>query len=451
MATPNRNRPRLRTREALSFIARAGEELASSLDYAATLQSVAELAVPRVACYCLVDIREGDALRRAAMAHVDPRKTELLRATVEDAPDDRPGYHPDEVLQQGQTVLIERVADADLPAVARDRLARLDTYSLMAVPLIARGRITGIMELGSTRTDRFYGPGDVAVAVELARVAALSIDNARLFQAERDAVRLRDDVLSIVAHDLRNPLNTIRMAAELMQEEGARDGDDAGPGAVGRGGRDRSGMILRSADAMNRLIQDLLDVARVESGQALPLSFGEHDLADVVEEAAAIYRPQAERKGLRFETRADALPPVRMDRTRILQVLNNLIGNALKFTDSGYIRITAGSHPEGGATVTVADTGPGIPEAERSKIFDRFWQAGETRHGGAGLGLTIARGVVESHGGTIDVESEPGGGTTFRFVLPPTEAAPRSAGAAAGSAGGAAGSSDEVAPPGGQG
>ena len=400
-------RPRLRTREALGFLAAAGETLASSLDYEATLQSVAELAVPRIACYCLVDLFDADGgLRRAAMAHVDPAKAQLLRATASVVPELRPGLPLADVLGEGQPVLVERVVEADLPAPQREQLERLDTRSFIAVPLITRGRTLGALELGSTRTDRYYGEKDLDLALELGRLAALFIDNARLFASQRDAVSLRDEVLSIVAHDLRNPLNTIQLAGELLAER------------VGPDSTDVVRVVLRSVESMNRLIQDLLDVAKVESGSRLPLNVGIHDLGEVVEEAIEIFRPQVDRKGLQLETCIEPMTAAGFDRNRMFQVLENLLGNALKFTDSGTIRVGARPAADGALLVSVQDTGRGIAADEQVHIFDRFWQARKSRRGGAGLGLAITKSIIESHGGTISVHSQQGKGTTFEFTIP---------------------------------
>jgi signal transduction histidine kinase len=409
MAERQEMRPRLRTREALGFLAAAGETLASSLDYEATLQSVAELAVPRIACYCLVDLigEDGGSLRRAAMAHIDRSREELLRATASVVPELRPGLPLADVLREGKPLLVERVAEADLPAHQREQLERLDTRSFIAVPLITRGRTLGALELGSTRTDRFYGSKDLDLALELGRLAALFIDNARLFAGQRDAVSLRDEVLSIVAHDLRNPLNTIQLAGELLAEREAN-----------AEGVDIARVVLRSVETMNRLIQDLLDVAKVESGTRLPLKPGVHDVAALAAESLTIIRPQAEAKGLRLEADIRPMPLAQVDRKRIMQVLDNLLGNALKFTDAGSIRVAAGPDGNGGLRVSVQDTGSGIPAAEQAHIFDRFWQARKARRGGAGLGLAITKGIIESHGGSIRVISEEGRGTTFEFTLP---------------------------------
>jgi signal transduction histidine kinase len=411
----DRSRPRLRTREALGFLAAAGETLASSLDYEATLQAVAELAVPRIACFCIVDlIIEGGGLQRPAMAHIDPAREALLEATASDLPELRPGLPLTGVLLRGEPLLVERVDRTSLPPHQFEKLARLDTQSFIAVPLLARGRIIGALELGSTRLDRFYGSKDLDLAIELARLAALSIDNAHLFQAQRDAVSLRDEVLSIVAHDLRNPLSTIQLASELLAEQSVE------PVAA-----EVFDVIQRSVASMDQLIQDLLDVAKVESGTRLPLSIGSHDLRAVVEEAVAGSRSQAERKGLALDIDMQSITAVQIDRGRILQVLNNLIGNALKFTEEGGIRIETRTHADGFTLISVIDSGSGISAAEQSHIFDRFWQARKARRGGAGLGLAIAKGVVEAHGGRIWVASEVGKGTRFSFTVATTAPAER--------------------------
>ncbi|MFL5582959.1 MAG: sensor histidine kinase, partial [Gemmatimonadaceae bacterium] len=229
-------------------------------------------------------------------------------------------------------------------------------------------------------------------------------------EALRRAVAARDDVLGIVAHDLRNPLSTIIAQASMMQRvEPEPERRDETPRLV----------ITRSAQRMNSLIQDLLDVAVVEAGQmkvdrarvsALELA---HDVA----EAGKLLASSAKRE-LRFEAGQD-IPAVWGDRNRLLRVFDNLIGNALKFTkEGGHITIGAAVKDEM-VMFSVADTGPGIPPEHVAHIFDRFWQAaGRASRLGAGLGLPITRGIVEAHGGHIWVESMVGRGTTFFFTIP---------------------------------
>lgn len=227
--------------------------------------------------------------------------------------------------------------------------------------------------------------------------------------AER-AVHAREQILGIVAHDLRSPLNAISSAARLLQmlpPEKRRDEE-----------ADLLQAIVRSADRMDRLISDLLDVSRIEAGR-FSLVRESVDPSRLVEEICRILAPRAREKSIeiRCET-PERSPPISADGDRLLQVLENLVGNAVKFTPEGG-RITVGAEVEEAEVVRfrVRDTGPGIPPDDLERVFDAYWHHAE-RSDGAGLGLFISTGIVEAHGGRIWAESEPGEGSTFRFTIP---------------------------------
>jgi len=239
------------------------------------------------------------------------------------------------------------------------------------------------------------------------RREALARANDARANADR-AIRSRDEVLAVVAHDLRNPVHTILMAAAVAELP-----------TIAAAERDKQlGVIRRTARAMDRLIRDLLDVTQIEMGQ-LAIHPQPLNLGGVVEEIIAVFAPRAAAAGLRLigDVGAD-LPDVNADRERITQVLNNLVGNALKFTpESGAVTISA-QRRGAGVEVAIVDTGNGIPAAQLPDLFRRYWQADRGAHRGVGLGLAIVHGIVEAHGGTIEVESTVGAGTTFRFTLP---------------------------------
>jgi len=220
--------------------------------------------------------------------------------------------------------------------------------------------------------------------------------------------RTREDVLRTVAHDLRNPLHVILASTALLREPGISDERRASLGSITK----------RAADQMNRLLADLLDSAQIHAGR-LSLELADVALGTIVERAAENARPLAEQKGVHLIARiADGSVKVRADDVRVQQVLGNLIGNALKFTPA-HGRITLDAHAEKErAVIRVSDTGPGIPAEQLPRLFERFWQERQTDRRGIGLGLGIAKGIVEAHGGTIQVESTPGHGSTFSFTLP---------------------------------
>ncbi|HWK88587.1 MAG TPA: HAMP domain-containing sensor histidine kinase, partial [Longimicrobium sp.] len=258
---------------------------------------------------------------------------------------------------------------------------------------------------------RDLGPAELTLVQELARRASMAIENARLFRETQAATAARDEVLAIVAHDLRNPLSTILMASELVYDQ------LTAPERAGE--RKHLGMIRRNAERMNRLIGDLLEVKRVESGR-LVVEPRPADVCPMITEAMEMLQPMAAAATLALvPCTADGLPAVRADPVRIQQVLSNLVGNAIKFTPAGgLIEVRAQPHGAGAVRISVADSGPGIAPDQLPQVFGRFWQGGHRDRLGVGLGLAICKGIVEAHSGEIWVESVLGQGTTFAFWLP---------------------------------
>jgi signal transduction histidine kinase len=273
----------------------------------------------------------------------------------------------------------------------------------MELPLLIHGRIFGVLVFVSSHESRTYGPADVALAQAIAERAALAIENGRLYRDALRATQLRDEVMSVVAHDLRNPLASILMQCALAQE---------------RGDATSFARIQRAAQRMNRLIQDLLDISTIEAGR-LAVDRSRLSAQQLVGQAVEAQQLLAESAALQLRQEVAAeLPDIWGDQHRLLQVLENLIGNATKFTPPGG-RVTVGAAPrEGKVLFWVSDTGPGIPPDALAHVFDRFWQARLGDRKGAGLGLPITRGIVEAHGGGIWVDSSPGRGSTFFFTVP---------------------------------
>ncbi len=405
---------RKRAEESQQFLADASRVLVAALEYEATLQSFARLIVPRLADCVLVAMLEGEELHRVAMAHKDPAQEPMLsileRLPV--APDAAVGVQA--VVRTGKPELVPEVTDAFLWATTNNDayysvLQKLGWRSTLTIPLVARGRTLGAFILAYTDSGRRYGPAELVLAEGLAARAALAIDNARLYRASQLATQARDEVLAIVSHDLRNPLNVISLAAGRLQRTPSQEGEVW---------RKQLGVIQRSADQAVHLIQDLLDATKMEAGR-FTVEQRPEDVARLVDEAVELHRPLAEARSLRLELQVeDALPPVLADRGRVLQVFSNLIGNALRFTPAGG-SITLWAQREPGAVrFSVVDTGPGIPPEHLPHLFERFWQAKEGSREGAGLGLPIARGLVEAHGGHMEVSSTLGQGSTFCFTLP---------------------------------
>ncbi len=399
-------------RQRATFLAEATALLSSSLDWETTLASLARLAVPAVADWCSVEVPEGLAAgdRPVAVAHVDPAKVErALELRRRWPPDPAAPTGAPAVIRTGRSELYPETSDALLVAGATDpeqlRIAReLGMTSGMIVPLSARGRTLGAVTFVATESGRRFGAADLAMAEELGRRAGIAVDNARLWHEAQRAIRARDEVLAVVSHDLKNPLESVLLSSALL----LRDPD---PAQVRR----YAETLQRSASRMDRLIRELLDLSRMDAGR-LQLEIRPERLEALADEALGVLAPLAHERRIAVSVAGapleDAVP---CDRERILQVLSNLVGNALAFAPHGGHVVVSLALSQRDAEVRVADDGPGIPAEDLPHVFDRFWKS---RSRGTGLGLAIVRGIVDAHGGRVWVESRVGEGSTFAFTLP---------------------------------
>jgi PAS domain S-box-containing protein len=398
-----------RAEDRLRTIADAGALLGASLQTEDTLGALTQLVVPRMADACIVDLLDASGLRRVAAAHRDPFGAEFnLDLGSPGALQDREvGVY--RVARTGEAELVPVVDDAWLRAAMREdaylKVVRsgMPPTSMVIVPFRGRAGVLGVLTLCLLSRGRGYEALDLAGAQAIADRAALAIENARLFEQTVQAKRMREDVLGIVSHDLRGPLNAIALNAHAL----ARKTDASEVRA-----------IERAVPRAEALISDLLTAAVLEAG-SLPLDKHPENVRAVVEDAVDMQRPNASHRSVQLETAiADDIPPVAMDRHRVLEVLGNLLDNALRVTPAGgRVRVNVCAR-EGGVAVDVSDTGPGMAPEQQAHVFDRFWQGSKTRRAGAGLGLAIAKGIVEAHHGSLRVESTPGRGATFSFVLP---------------------------------
>ena len=416
-------------REDLALLARAGEVLASSLDYEVTLQSVAGLAMPRLGDFGFFDVAEGDgAVRRIVTAPGDARVEALL------APTRWTRWEREDVnvcaLSSGRAALHPEVDDAWYRDVAgsEEHLALLRALafrSMLSVPLVMQGRTAGALTLFFGASGRRHTDDDLALATDLARRAALALENALLFREVRDASRVKDEFLATVSHELRTPMTAILGWARLL------------PLHLDAPERLRQGIevIERNARHQARLIDDVLDVSRIITGK-LRLDFERVDVAGVVGAALDAVSQAAAAKGVDLHVDLDPdLGAVQGDPGRLQQVVWNLAWNAVKFTPAGGAITVSAARVDDAVRVRVADTGHGIDAAFLPHVFDRFRQADSSstrRHSGMGLGLAIARHLVELHGGAIVAESAgEGKGATFTLTLPtqrlrtPSAAPPR--------------------------
>ncbi len=396
-----------RAEETLSFLARAAAELATSLEVDATVQRAASVAVPFLADACAVtaDLGDGRGMASAA-AHVDDARLGEAHALP-----DHPAAPRGRALLRTQIVTLRGDAAPGAPAAGG---------ALLVVPLAARDRRLGGLYLFRA-AGRAFSPGDVHVAEDFAFRAAQAIEHALLYGEAREAVRARDEFISVASHELRTPLTPLSLQTSALRV--MLDAQLA-PGPLRDGLLERISRCSRQIDRMARLVGNLLDVTRMRA-RRLQLDLETFDLCETVRDAAARCQEEIASTGRRVEV-AVAEPELRgrWDRSRLEQVVANLLGNAVRYGGSGPIEVAL-RRGDPGVLLEVSDHGAGIASQDQARIFDRFERAGNAEaNGGLGLGLYIVRHIVEAHRGRIGVESQPGAGSTFRVEIPLDAAAP---------------------------
>ena len=410
----------------LELLSKASDVLASSLDYPTTLATVARLATPELADWCVVDLlAEDGALHRLATAHADPVKDDMLRELARLYPPDPAWGRPTiEVLHSGRPHVVTTVEVPFLEHVAHDAAHRrlqeeLGCVSYMSVPLVARGRTLGVLSFMSARPSRRYSVADLPLAEELARRAALAVDNARLYKEVEDALRVRDDFLTAASHDLRTPLTSIKGRIELMQMR-----LDRGKELSDEFLRSQIGTLHKGAAHMLAVVDEITDVAHLQMGRQLALNRETFDVGELARAAAALVGggDRVERATVVVTAGAETL--VEGDRMRLARVLQNVIGNAVKYSPAATVVNVEVRDGTDAVRIVVRDHGVGIPADELPRIFTRFYRASTARGiDGTGIGLAGAKAIVEQHGGHITLESVVGEGVTVTITLPRVVAA----------------------------
>jgi PAS domain S-box-containing protein len=401
------------------LLAEASILLASSLDYETTLARVARLALPQLADWCYVDIREADdSIRRVAAAHADPAKDALVRQLLDYPPDPAGEHTVVQVLRTGQAAILSDVTDEHTVSNTRNaehlRVVRAlgGIRSFMTVPLTARGHTLGAITFLSSTAARRYRAADLTQAEDLARRAALAVDNARLYREAQDAIQTRDEFMSVAAHELKTPITSLRGYAQLVLRQLDRDGV-LDPVRVKRALE----VIDQQSDKLANLVSQLLDVSRIEAGR-LVLDRQVVDVSSLVENVVTAAQASTTKHTLTM--RSPIWVRALVDPLRLEQVMTNLVGNAIKYSPrGGGIDIQIDVARPDTLRITVTDQGIGIAPEHRAYIFDRFYQAhGPGHFGGMGLGLYISRQIVELHHGRIEAEFPSEGGTRFVVTLP---------------------------------
>jgi PAS domain S-box-containing protein len=400
---------RKRAEENQRFLAEATTRLAESLDSETSLAVVARLVATRICDFCLVHLVEADSLRQVAAAHADPTlEASLLEHLA------RPEH--DRALQQSLGAMVGEPAEGtrswrgsarsgeEVPPV----FAALGVRSHVCVPMVARGRALGVLSLLSRNLG--FDNTDLNMATELARRAALAVDNTRLYRQATDAIQARDDFLAIASHELRTPLAALVLQVQSLQ--GALHAKGLEPEVTMLADR-----AARHIGRLGNLIERLLDVSRITTGR-IDLDPEDIDLSEIVRDVSRRLGESAKVAGSIVSVTADRPTVGLWDRLRMEQIVTNLLANALKYGAGKPVEVTLESDGTR-ARLTVRDAGIGIAAEDVRRIFGRFERAAPARNfSGMGLGLYITRQAVEAHGGRISVSSQPGKGATFTVELP---------------------------------
>lgn len=408
----------LATERVLRVLNEAGA-LLETPDHRTRLRRVAQLAVPALADWCVVDLRDGEALERVAAVHADPDQAQLMAEVERLPPDSGAGRGIPLVVDSGLPLVVPDARDMSQvswsdPAYL-DLLRRLGLQSFACMPLTVRGRAAGAITFCSTLAAR-YQQGDLVWLQAFARVAASALENATLFkeveeaaQAAQRAVAMRDVFLSVASHELRTPLNTLQLQVQAFLRAARKTGDPRS--------QERLDRLAAQTRRLAELVSTLLDVSRLRNDRPI-LEPVELDLCELVREVVARDAELAQSAGCALEVELPGPTRGRWDRMRLEQALTNLLGNAIKFGAGRPVGVKLEARGER-VRLSVTDHGVGIAPEDQARIFERFERAVSAHSfGGLGLGLWIVSQNVRAHGGTVEVHSAPGQGARFTVELP---------------------------------
>ncbi|HEX6750365.1 MAG TPA: PAS domain S-box protein [Longimicrobium sp.] len=406
-------------RRRLAVLAEASSRLAASLDHRETVRTLSALAVPALADWCFVEVKDDDGgIRLLAAGHSDPEMVALAAESLRKHPVDPAAPHGTaQVLRTGEPEVVFDIPPefADLMAQSdehRETLLRVGFRSYISVPLSAAGRTFGVLSLVQAESGRRFTPDDVPLAKELAHRAATAIENARLYEEALAANRAKAGFLATMSHELRTPLNAMIGYVDLLLMGIPDPIPVSAQGHVER--------IRLASRHLLSIIEEILTFSRLEAGRERP-ELEEVDLASLASEVSAIIEPLAREKGLLFHVPAEIDPPtLRTDPRKLRQILVNLLGNAVKFTPGGSVSFAV-ERADGAVLLHVRDTGVGVAPEHHELIFEPFRQVDDAKTrtvAGTGLGLTVSRELARLLGGDVTIAPAEGCGSVFTVRLP---------------------------------
>lgn len=402
------------------FLVKANNILAASLDFQETLANLTDLCVPELADWAFIDLLDtGGQTRRVHVSHADPQQEELAAAVAKfPGKPDTPDHPPASGLFKAKSLLIPEFTEEMLLKAAQNEeheqiMRAVGPKSFIVVPLIARNKSLGALTLITSHSGRTYGKEDRKVAIELARHASMAVDNARLYLVGQRANIAKSEFLANMSHEIRTPMTAVLGYTELLL------GQETEPEKS-----EQLRTIKRNGQFLLEIINDILDLSKIEAGklEIVPEKFPLHR---IVADVRSTMYVRAREKQLDFQVEYDGKIPetIASDSKRLRQILVNLVGNAIKFTEEGSVRIVVRYHDEDSVPrvqIDVIDTGIGLNEHQLSRLFQAFTQADSSVNrtfGGTGLGLAISQRLAHLLNGEITVKSTPGQGSTFSCII----------------------------------
>jgi signal transduction histidine kinase len=406
-------------KDKIAFLSEASKILSSTLDYNVTLASIANLVVNNVADFCLIDIMEEDGLQRVVVRVSDPKKQTLANKMYDFLPDPNNKMAIYDAAKRGSPIVIKKVTKEWLRSVSkikeeRELVGLLNQRSFIFAPMKSRGEVIGVMTISSSEENFSYSQDDAVFIEELANRAAIAVDKARLYMEAQEALRIRDEFLSIASHELKTPLTSILLNLQLI----LRKIKNSPPGELDT--KKITEMIELSekqSTRLARLINDLLNVSIVSTGR-LQIEREKVNLNNLVADIINRFSLELEKANAKISIKAEKNIIGNWDNIRIEQVISNLISNAIKYGAGD--PITVQLEKEGKtAIIRVKDRGIGIKEEDLPEVFKRFKRGTlSKKYHGFGVGMYLSRQIVDAHGGEINVKSKLGKGSTFSVILP---------------------------------